>query len=124
MNIASIAKWIVGLAIGGFIILSLSSNTSGDSPKFSNSVPSYSRFNDDTVDYTNEYETVTSDNWVCTEDCSGHEAGFNWAEENGITDPSDCGGKSDSFIEGCEAYANEQTMEEDDYGYEDYDPLY
>jgi hypothetical protein len=40
----------------------------------------------------------------CTEDCSGHEAGFDWARENGLSDPSECGGNSDSFIEGCEAY--------------------
>lgn len=44
----------------------------------------------------------------CTDDCSGHEAGYQWAEENGIDDPSDCGGNSNSFIEGCEAYAEEQ----------------
>ncbi len=44
----------------------------------------------------------------CTEDCSGHQAGYDWAEEKGITDPEDCGGNSDSFIEGCESYAEEQ----------------
>lgn len=49
----------------------------------------------------------------CTEDCSGHEAGYEWAEDKGITDPDDCGGKSWSFIEGCRAYA-EQASEEDD----------
>ncbi|MHB0914905.1 MAG: hypothetical protein ACYC4M_04375 [Thermoleophilia bacterium] len=53
----------------------------------------------------------------CTEDCSGHEAGYEWAEEHGITDPDDCGGNSDSFIEGCEAYAEEY---QDEYGYDDY----
>lgn len=37
---------------------------------------------------------------------TGHDAGFQWAEENGIDDPTDCGGDSDSFIEGCEEYAN------------------
>ena len=52
-------------------------------------------------------DSITSDTWECTSDCSGHEAGYDWAAENGITDPSDCGGKSESFIEGCEAYANE-----------------
>jgi hypothetical protein len=52
---------------------------------------------------------ITKDNWKCTSDCSGHEAGYEWAEEKGITDPSDCGGKSESFIEGCEAYANENS---------------
>lgn len=44
----------------------------------------------------------------CTEDCSGHEAGYAWAEENSITDASECGGNSNSFIEGCEAWAEEQ----------------
>lgn len=63
------------------------------------------------TNYDNDYEPVdyelTSDNWDCTHDCSGHEAGYEWAEENGITDPSDCGGYSQSFIEGCWAWANE-----------------
>lgn len=43
----------------------------------------------------------------CTVDCSGHEAGYQWAADKGITDPDDCGGKSWSFIEGCRAYAEE-----------------
>jgi len=44
----------------------------------------------------------------CTQDCSGHQAGYDWAERKGVDDASDCGGNSQSFIEGCEAYANEQ----------------
>lgn len=44
----------------------------------------------------------------CIGDCSGHEAGYQWAEENGIDDPDTCGGNSDSFIEGCQSYAEEQ----------------
>jgi hypothetical protein len=40
----------------------------------------------------------------CTEDCSGHEAGYEWAEDNGIDNADDCGGNSDSFIEGCWEY--------------------
>ncbi len=43
----------------------------------------------------------------CTQDCSGHEAGFEWAKENNIEDPYDCTGTTQSFIEGCEVYANE-----------------
>lgn len=43
----------------------------------------------------------------CTRDCSGHQAGYDWAERKGITDPDDCGGRSRSFIEGCRAYARE-----------------
>lgn len=46
--------------------------------------------------------------YPCTNDCSGHEAGYEWAEENNISDPDDCDGNSESFIEGCRAYAEEQ----------------
>lgn len=45
----------------------------------------------------------------CTSDCSGHQAGYDWAEQNGISDASDCDGNSQSFIEGCEAYAEEEA---------------
>lgn len=50
----------------------------------------------------------------CTEDCSGHEAGFEWAQQNEVSDTTDCGGNSDSFREGCEAYAEalEEAVEE------------
>lgn len=41
----------------------------------------------------------------CTEDCSGHEAGVAWAQDNDIPDPLDCSGRSRSFVEGCETYA-------------------
>ena len=50
----------------------------------------------------------------CTVDCSGHEAGYEWAEEKGITDPDDCGGNSWSFEEGCRTYAEEQSDSDDD----------
>jgi hypothetical protein len=44
----------------------------------------------------------------CTDDCSGHEAGYEWAEGQGISDPDECSGNSMSFEEGCRAYAEEQ----------------
>ena len=44
---------------------------------------------------------------ACTSDCGGHNAGWAWAEENGVTDPNECGGNSQSFSEGCEAFAEE-----------------
>jgi hypothetical protein len=44
----------------------------------------------------------------CTQDCSGHEAGYSWAEENGIADEDNCTGNGDSFIEGCQAYVADQ----------------
>lgn len=56
--------------------------------------------------------------YECTQDCSGHEAGYEWAMENEINDPGDCGGNSNSFIEGCLTFANEPH---DDYvDYSDY----
>lgn len=52
-------------------------------------------------------EPLEFNGYPCTEDCSGHEAGYDWAEENGIEDSDDCGGNSNSFIEGCESYVEE-----------------
>ena len=46
--------------------------------------------------------------YPCTEDCSGHEAGYEWAERNDIDDEFDCGGNSNSCIEGCQAFVEEQ----------------
>lgn len=43
----------------------------------------------------------------CTSDCSGHDAGFEWAQERELTDRYECSGNSQSFIEGCEAYFDE-----------------
>jgi hypothetical protein len=56
--------------------------------------------------------------YACTVDCSGHEAGYAWAEEHGIDDPDECDGNSESFIEGCQTYAEEQGE-----GLEDADSL-
>lgn len=44
-----------------------------------------------------------------TGSCTGHEAGWAWAERNHVFDPDDCGGKSWSFEEGCRAWAEEQS---------------
>lgn len=45
------------------------------------------------------------DTSLCTDDCSGHNAGFEWAKKHEIVDAGNCGGNSQSFIEGCQAYA-------------------
>lgn len=66
----------------------------------------------------------------CTQDCSGHEAGFEWAKENKVGDVVYCEGTSQSFIEGCEAYVREMEsiwnnpedrpdFQEEVYGYMD-----
>lgn len=56
----------------------------------------------------------TFGDYGCTEDCSGHEAGYEWAEAHGIEDPDECGGNSWSFEEGCREYAEEQQSYLDD----------
>ena len=49
------------------------------------------------------------EDYGCTQDCSGHQAGYEWAEAHGVSDASDCGGDSWSFQEGCVAYAQQQS---------------
>jgi hypothetical protein len=51
---------------------------------------------------------------ACTQDCSGHRAGYTWAEKNEISALTDCGGNSQSFINGCKAYVYDQ-IDADDY---------
>lgn len=46
----------------------------------------------------------------CTKDCSGHKAGYEWAQKKGITSPEQCGGKSNSFTEGCRIWATENQL--------------
>lgn len=54
------------------------------------------------------YTGYRSFHWYeCSEDCGGHEAGYDWAEENDISDKEECDWNSDSFIEGCQAYIEE-----------------
>lgn len=54
------------------------------------------------------YSGQSFDGNPCIGDCSGHEAGYQWAEENGITDPDNCSTPSNSFNEGCQSYVEEQ----------------
>ena len=75
-----------------------------------------------------ETPTPTSDTFAgndCTGDCSGHEAGYNWAEEHSIDDEDACDTAGDrsnspSFAEGCKAYVNWESSptgdDEDDDG--------
>ena len=67
----------------------------------------YDEFDERRESYGGERGEFAGDG--CTVDCSGHEAGYAWAEDRDITDPDDCGGKSWSFEEGCRAYAIEQS---------------
>jgi hypothetical protein len=60
-----------------------------------------------------DFEDV-GDTSQCTQDCSGHDAGFAWARDNGISDSSDCTGDSQSFVEGCQAYVDALDEEADE----------
>jgi hypothetical protein len=56
----------------------------------------------------------------CTDDCSGHVAGYRWAEAKNITNESDCplNGNATSFYEGCLVYVEDpdRGADEDDDG--------
>ncbi|MFZ1007838.1 MAG: hypothetical protein WAN65_13430 [Candidatus Sulfotelmatobacter sp.] len=59
------------------------------------------------------YEDVMGSD-ECTQDCSGHNAGWEWAKKNQMLNPDDCGGDSESFIEGCKAYGEEVERRADE----------
>lgn len=50
---------------------------------------------------------ATFKGYQCTQDCSGHRAGYAWAQKKGIDSKNDCKGNSRSFIEGCYAWVDE-----------------
>jgi hypothetical protein len=58
-----------------------------------------------TIIFTTGASAESFKGYQCTRDCSGHEAGYAWAQRKGVTEKSQCTGKSQSFIEGCWAWA-------------------
>ena len=62
--------------------------------------------------------------YECTMDCSGHKAGYEWAEAKGITDELECdeilsvAPNRTSFYEGCMAYVEypSRGADQDDDG--------
>lgn len=64
---------------------------------------------------TNASHAQTYKGYDCTIDCSGHEAGYEWAEENDIEDEYDCSTPSNSFNEGCISYVEEEQESSNDY---------
>jgi len=64
-------------------------------------------------------ERDAKDDDQCKTDCSGHEAGHNWAEQHRIDDEDDCNhaeetSTSPSFREGCRAYVRENSANDSD----------
>jgi len=105
------AIWVIIIAVGLVLLLTYSKTDVG-SPLAVTSTPS----NPDTSSTARTPSTFAGS--PCTSDCSGHEAGYNWAEENGIDDEGDCDTAGDtsnspSFAEGCRAYVNENGSTDD-----------
>jgi hypothetical protein len=111
-NMGIAAFWII--VILGFIFFT--NSFSGGSSDL-NYVPTEDNITIEDV----ESDTSTFGGYDCTEDCSGHDAGYEWASDNDISSTDDCGGNSDSFIEGCMSYVEENypedNYEEEDSGY-------
>jgi hypothetical protein len=81
-------------------------------PSVQNTAPAYSEPN-----ITPEHGTFAG--YRCTVDCSGHEAGYRWAEEHDINDGDECDtagetSNSPSFAEGCHAYVEGEVEPKDD----------
>lgn len=86
----------------------------------SDSAPTYTAPTYSAPDASSERERKqkTFDGDPCTSDCSGHEAGYNWAESHGIDEDDDCDAagehsNSPSFAEGCKAYVRGDASDGD-----------
>lgn len=108
----------------GFLALVGGGTQSSSSSSYSEP-SSYSNTSDAFGDSSSGYEEEPStfSGYTCTSDCSGHEAGYDWAYENDVCDEYFDGGNSESFAEGVRAYAEENCSsgDEEEYYDEDYD---
>ena len=96
---------VIGILFWGLVIWGIVSLFSSDSSDdYSDTTYYGSNYSTEVQDYDNN---LTFNGYDCTDDCSGHEAGYSWAEENDISDEYDCDGNSNSFNEGCILYVEE-----------------
>lgn len=86
----------------GWLFFSSVGNQSPSSGESESSVDSYSSSR-----VSDPYEYYESQGYECTIDCSGHDAGYEWAEDNDVCDDSYDYGNSRSFDEGVQTYAEE-----------------
>lgn len=63
--------------------------------------------------YGEDYDNTKFHGYDCTSDCSGHQAGWDWAEKYEICSLEYDNGKSQSFDEGVWAWAEENCTQED-----------
>lgn len=104
---------VIGLIYGGYSLFggdkkSESEYTPTSSYNTANSIDAYNTSNYGSYDYNEDYSTYEPENPY--DEGSGHSAGYEWAEENGV---DSCGGNSNSFIEGCEEYLAQQEEYEE-----------
>lgn len=100
--------WSV-IIVGGLSLYSINSETPEVSPQpaYPATIPS------NPPPPTTQYQpraTPTYNGYACSDDCSGHEAGYEYAEENDLTqdDVDEYSGNSESFREGMQSYVDEQ----------------
>lgn len=121
----NIIGWIIAIVIIWFIFSGFNSLFGSNTPTNDNSdtspVNSYdysdenieSNQGDEDIGISNYSEedvsTLEFNGYPCTDDCSGHEAGYEWAEEHDITqdDVDNYSGNSNSFMEGMQSYVDE-----------------
>ncbi|MBU4015998.1 hypothetical protein KKF69_00820 [Patescibacteria group bacterium] len=115
----NIVGWIIAIIIMWFVFFGFNSifgsdTTTSITPNTS-PINSYD-YSDEDIESDQNDEDVNINNdsleyngYPCTVDCSGHEAGYEWAEENGITqdDVDSYSGNSNSFMEGMQSYVDE-----------------
>ena len=111
--------WAIIIAVGLVLLLTHSKKDVDSTPAVT-STPSNSdsTATESDIHSSSEPTSRTFAGSPCTSDCSGHEAGYNWAEEHGIDDDSDCDTAGDtsnspSFAEGCRAYVQENEPPDD-----------
>ena len=111
--------WAIIIAVALVLLLTHSKTDVGSTPPVASTPSNPDSASSESEDTSaTERTSSTFAGWPCTSDCSGHEAGYNWAEEHGIDDESDCdtaGDKSNSpsFAEGCRDYVQENGATDD-----------
>jgi hypothetical protein len=116
-----IAVCLVIVAFGGLVYFENGSSSEPHapvSPETSGQTPVESIDPPDIIEPAPRDSRPTFHGYQCTQDCSGHEAGYKWAEEHDISDGDACdaaGGHSNSpsFAEGCHAYVDGDAAPED-----------
>lgn len=111
--------WVIGIACVILVILALNRHSQSSPPAGPTGnverVPDATSVDPATDAPRPEHSPSTFAGYDCTQDCSGHEAGYKWAEEHDIDNEDDCemaGDTSDSpsFAEGCKAYVNGESL--------------